>query len=226
MKITYFGHSCAGVQVDGLQLLFDPFITGNPKAKAIDVHTLPASHVLLTHGHGDHVGDAPTIATRTHATVIANFEIANWMTDQGAKHTIGLNTGGQVEVDGITVKLTWAQHSSQLPDGTYGGNPGGFVVTTSEGAFHHAGDTALMSDMRWLDRHDLKFAFLPIGDHFTMGVTDAIEAARLMGVRRIVGIHYNTFPPITIDPDAARRAFADAGLELLLPSIGQTIEIP
>lgn len=225
MRITYYGHSCVGVATGGHHLLFDPFISGNPKAKHIDLASIPATHILVTHGHGDHVLDAEAIAKRTGAPVIANYEIASWFEGRGVQHTVGLNTGGSKDLGGFSVKFTAAQHSSQLPDGSYGGNPNGIVITTPDGAFHHAGDTALTLDMQLLKRHALKFAFLPIGDHFTMGYTDAVEAAELIGVRTVIGIHYDTFPPIALDHAAATAAFRKAGKELLLPVIGETIEL-
>ncbi|MCB0795005.1 MAG: metal-dependent hydrolase [Flavobacteriales bacterium] len=225
MRITYYGHSCFGVHVDGQDLLFDPFVSGNEAARHIQVDTIPASIVLLTHGHGDHVADAQRIADRTGATLISNYEIASWFSGKGVKDTIGMNTGGTVLVDRIQIKFVWAAHSSQLPDGSYGGNPGGFVVRTSEGAYYNAGDTALHMDMQLLAEEQPRFAFLPIGDHFTMGVADAIRAAEMVGVRQVIGIHYNTFPPITIDMEAAVKAFSDRSITLHLPAIGSTIEL-
>lgn len=225
MRLTYYGHSCVGVNTAGHDLLFDPFILGNPLAGRIDVERIPATEILITHGHGDHVGDAAAIAQRTGATLLSNYEIATWFERQGVKPAVGLNIGGAVGVGPFRVKYTTALHSSQLPDGTYGGNPGGFVVTGPEGSFHHAGDTALTLDMQLLKPFGLRFACLPIGDHFTMGVADAIEAAKLMGVNKVVGIHYNTFPPIAIDTEAAERAFQSAGIALLLPAIGETIDL-
>ncbi len=225
MKLTYYGHSCLSVNASGHDLLFDPFIAGNPLASNIDPERIPATEILITHGHGDHVGDAEAIAKRTNATVVSNYEIAGWFSAKGVRSTLGLNIGGSAQVGPFRVKYVTAIHSSQLPDGAYGGNPGGFVVSGPEGNFHHAGDTALTMDMQLLKAFGLRFACLPIGDHFTMGVQDAIAAAQLMGVENVVGIHYNTFPPITIDTKAAIAAFAEAGLRLLLPAIGETIEI-
>jgi len=225
MRITYYGHSCIGVDTAGHQLLFDPFISGNPLAKHVDLDSVPATQVLLTHGHGDHVMDAEAILKRTSATLITNYEIATWYGKKGIEGAIGMNLGGSVAIGELRVRYTISHHSSELPDGTYGGNPGGFVVEGPEGAFHHAGDTALTLDMQLLKRFDLKFACLPIGDHFTMGVDDAIEAAKLMGVKTVIGLHYNTFPPITIDTDNAKAAFQKAGITLLLPSIGETIDL-
>lgn len=225
MKLSYYGHSCLGVNTAGHDILFDPFVSGNPLAGKLDVQRIPATEILVTHGHGDHVADAEVIAKRTGATLVSNYEIATWFGKKGVKTTVGLNIGGATAVGPLNVKYVNALHSSELPDGTYGGNPGGFVVTSAEGSFHHAGDTALTLDMQLLKPFHLRFACLPIGDHFTMGVADAIEAARLMGVTKVVGIHYNTFPPITIDTKAAMRDFQAAGIELLLPAIGETIEI-
>ncbi|MBL0126999.1 MAG: metal-dependent hydrolase [Flavobacteriales bacterium] len=225
MRITNYGHSCLGVRTAGHDLLFDPFISGNPLAKAVDGAHIPVTEILVTHGHGDHVLDAEAIAKRSEATLISNYEIANWFEKKGVQRTIGLNLGGGVTVGKLRVKYVTALHSSELPDGSYGGNPGGYVVSGPEGAFLHAGDTALTQDMQLLKRFNLKFAMLPIGDHFTMGVDDAIIAAQYMGVQKVIGIHYNTFPPITIEPAEAKAAFAEAGLELLLPEIGATIEI-
>jgi len=225
MLLTCLGHSCISVRTGGKDLLFDPFVSGNPLAKAIDVAAIPADVVLLTHGHGDHVLDAEAILKRTGATLVGNFELVNWFAKKGIEGGIGMNLGGATTVAGLRVRMTIAHHSSELPDGTYGGNPGGFVVEGPEGAFHHAGDTALTLDMRLLERFNLEFACLPIGDHFTMGPEDAVQAARLMGVKKVVGIHYDTFPPIAIDREKARAAFGKEGIELLLPAIGETISI-
>lgn len=225
MRITYHGHSCIGLRMGGKDVLIDPFISGNPLAGALDLQAIPADLVLLTHGHGDHVMDAEAIVKRTGATLVSNYEIVNWYGRKGIEGGIGLNIGGGAQVAGLHVRMTIAHHSSELPDGSYGGNPGGFLVSGPEGVFHHAGDTALTMDMQLLKRHGVKVACLPIGDHFTMGVEDAVEAARMMGVAQVVGIHYDTFPPIRIDKDSARAAFAKAGITLHLPGIGDSIDI-
>lgn len=223
MRITFYGHSCIGLHIAGSDLLIDPFISGNPLAKAIDLEQVPATHVLLTHGHGDHVLDAEAILRRTGATLISNFEIVTWYEKKGITGGIGMNLGGSMSLGELRLRSTIAHHSSELPDGSYGGNPGGFVVEGPEGAFYHAGDTALTMDMQLLKRFDIRVACLPIGDHFTMGVDDAIESARMIGVKIVIGMHYNTFPPITIDTESAKAAFKKAGIELLLPAIGEEI---
>ena len=220
MKVTYYGHACFSVLVNHRTLLFDPFITGNPLAKAIDVNSVPADFILVSHGHGDHVADAVAIAKRANALVIANFEIVNWLSRQGAPRVHPLNQGGGFAFDFGRAKLVNAIHSSTMPDGTYGGNPGGFVVESSDGNFYYSGDTALTMDMKLIGESTcLKFAALPIGDNFTMGVDDAIKAAELVRCQEVLGLHYNTFPPIKIDPPAAIEKFKAARqhLHLLLP---------
>ena len=225
MTITYYGQSCIGVEIGDSRLLFDPFISGNPLAKQIDVSMIPATHVLLTHGHGDHVADAEAILNRTGAVLISNAEICDWYGTKGIAHLKPMNIGGRVDLGGFQVKSVMAQHSSTMPDGASGGSPGGFVIFSKEGNFHHAGDTALMLDMQLLKRYELRFACLPIGDNYTMGMEDAVEAAGYMGATTVVGMHYDTFPAITIDPRSAITAFNKAGIQLLLPAIGSSIEL-
>jgi L-ascorbate metabolism protein UlaG (beta-lactamase superfamily) len=220
MKVTYYGHACFAAQVRGKTLLFDPFITGNELAKDIDISTIPADYILISHGHGDHIGDTATIAKRTGATIISNFEITVWFGHQGLTKSHPLNHGGSYGFDFGRVKLTNAIHSSSLPDGTYGGNPGGFIVESGEGAFYYSGDTALTLDMKLIGESTrLKFAALCIGDNFTMGVADALKAADFVGCSEVLGLHYNTFPPIKIDTAAAMAQFkaAHKNLHLLRP---------
>jgi L-ascorbate metabolism protein UlaG (beta-lactamase superfamily) len=226
-RLTYYGHACFGVELlSGTHLLFDPFVTPNELAKGINVDEIPADFLLLTHGHGDHVADAERILKRTNATVISNFEIVSWLGGKGFPNGHPMNHGGSFSFPFGRVKYTNAIHSSVLPDGTYGGNPGGFVITAPDCTFHVSGDTALHSDQKILgERHQLDFAVLCIGDNFTMGPEDAAIAAEWMKVKRVVGVHYDTFPPIKIDHAAAKAAFAERGIELLLPAIGETIEL-
>ncbi|RYY97544.1 MAG: metal-dependent hydrolase [Chitinophagaceae bacterium] len=226
MKLTYYGHASFSVEAAGKHLLFDPFITPNGAAKDIDVNGIPADYLLLSHGHGDHVADAPAIAQRTGATVIAGYEVAEWMGKQGSKNNVGMNHGGKKSFDFGTVKCVSAIHSSGLPDGSYGGNPMGFVVTAGDKSFYYSGDTALTMDMQLIPRWArIDFAVLCIGDHFTMGYEDAVEAARMVGTQTVVGVHYDTFPPIAIDKEAAKAAFEAAGIRLLLPAIGETVDL-
>ena len=220
MKVTYYGHSCFAAEVAGKTLLFDPFITGNELATAIDVKEVPADYILISHGHADHMADAADIAKRTGATIISNYEVTVWFGKQGVSRTHPLNHGGAWRFDFGRVKFVSAIHSSSLPDGTYGGNPGGFVVESSEGNFYYCGDTALTLDMQLVgESTPLAFAALCIGDNFTMGIEDATKAAEYVRCNEILGLHYNTFPLIKIDAPAAIARFKAAGknLHLLLP---------
>lgn len=226
MKLTYYGHSCFSVYAGGRTLLFDPFITPNELAKGIDAGAVGADFIFITHGHVDHLADAVDIAKRTGAPVITNFEIAQWLKRQGVDEAWGMNHGGSGDFDFGRVKYTTAIHSSSFPDGQYAGNPGGFVVSAEDGTFYYAGDTALTLDMKLIgDEFRLDFAVLPIGDHFTMGAADAARAAEFVGCDRVVGVHYDTFPPIKIDRNQAIETFGEAGRTLLLPAIGETIDL-
>lgn len=226
LQLTYYGHSCFAVVVDGVRLLFDPFITGNPKAGTIDVHSIEADYILITHGHGDHLADAVAIATRTGAMVISNYEIAAWLAKKGVSKTHGMNFGGSYALPFGRTKYVVAVHSSTLPDGSPGGNPGGFVVTNGSRTFYYAGDTALTYDMKLIEAEfRVNFAVLPIGDTFTMGPEDAARAASFVGTSKVIGVHFDTFPPIAINHDTARVHFQKLGIELVLPVIGETISL-
>jgi L-ascorbate metabolism protein UlaG (beta-lactamase superfamily) len=226
MKLTYYGHACFSVVVSGKTLLFDPFISPNPLASAIDIASIPADYILLSHGHGDHVADVADIASRTGASLIAPYEVGSWFEKQGVKNVQSMNHGGAAKMDFGRVKLTSAIHSSSMPDGSYGGNPCGFVIESADGNFYYSGDTALTLDMKLIaEQTQLRFAVLPIGDFFTMGIDDALRAAELVDASTIVGVHYDTFPPIKLDREAALSAARGAGKQLLLPQIGETIDI-
>ena len=226
MKFTYYGHACFGIEVAGKKLLFDPFITGNPLAKEVDVKKIAADFILVSHGHGDHVADVVDIAKRTEASLITSFEVGEWFEKNGVKNVQAMNHGGATTTDFGRVKLTAAVHSSSMPDGSYGGNPCGFVVETREGNFYYSGDTALTHDMKLIgERTSVDFAVLPIGDFYTMGIDDAVRAAEFVGTTKIVGVHYDTFPPIKIDQAVALKIARRAGKELLLPKIGETISL-
>lgn len=225
MKFTYYGHSCFSVQLSGKNILFDPFITPNELAKDIHVEELKPDYILLSHGHSDHVADCVQIARQSNATVVSSFEVINWVNSQGVEKTHPMNHGGKWKFDFGTVKCTNAIHSSSMPDGSYGGNPMGFIVS-GEKSFYYSGDTALHMDMQLIPRWaQLDFAVLSIGDNFTMGYEDAIIAAELIQCKNIVGAHYDTFGFIKIDHQKAKEAFTNAGLNLLLPRIGETIDI-
>jgi len=226
MKLTYFGHACFAVEAGGKNLLFDPFITPNELAQHIDIESIKADYILLSHGHGDHVADCVAIANRNDATVIGAFEVAEWAGKQGVTKTHPMNTGGRRDFDFGSVKCVNAIHSSVMPDGTYGANPMGFVITTNDKSFYYSGDTALTMDMQLIPRWaKLDFAVLCIGDNFTMGYEDAIEAAKMIQCNNIVGVHYDTFGYIKIDKEKTKQAFTNAGLTLHLPGIGESIDI-
>jgi L-ascorbate metabolism protein UlaG (beta-lactamase superfamily) len=223
MKTTYYGHACFAVEIKNRTLLFDPFITPNELAKNIDVHKVPADYILITHAHDDHLADALSIAKRTGAMIITNFEVAEWLGKQGAKKTHALNPGGSMKLDVCRVKFVNAIHSSSFPDGTYGGNPGGFVVESDEGNFYYSGDTALTLDMKLIgESTKLKWAALCVGDNFTMGADDAVKAAEFVNCNEVLGVHYDTFPPIKIDHKAAIGTFAAKGKKLHLMKPGET----
>ena len=226
MQLTYYGHSCFLVEIKGKKILFDPFITYNELAKAVDVNRIEADYIFLSHGHADHIADCISIAQRTGCKVVSNWEIHEWLNKQGVSNTHPMNTGGKWSFDFGTVKCMVAQHSSSLPDGSYGGNPMGFISTTTEGSFYYSGDTALTLDMQLIPSWaKLDFAVLPIGDNFTMDVADAVRAADFIDCKTIVGVHYNTFGFIKINEEEAKQVFSAAGKTLLLPAIGETIKI-
>jgi L-ascorbate metabolism protein UlaG (beta-lactamase superfamily) len=226
MKLTYYGHACFAVEAGGHTLLFDPFITPNPLAQEIDLNQVKADFILVSHGHGDHVADLVALAKQTGAAIIAPFEVGSWFEKKGVQKVQAMNHGGMAKLLFGTVKLTAAVHSSSMPDGSYGGNPCGFLIETPQGNFYYSGDTALTMDMKLIGQWSkLDFAIFPIGDFFTMGIEDAMSAAELVGVNKMVGVHYDTFPPIKLDQAAARRCAESARKELLLPKIGETIEL-
>jgi L-ascorbate metabolism protein UlaG (beta-lactamase superfamily) len=223
MNVTYYGHACFAVEIGGKHLLFDPFITPNPLAKAVDVDQIPADFILVSHGHDDHLEDAVRIARRTNAMVVANFEVAEWLGQKGAPRVHAVNPGGWFDLGVGRVKSVNAIHSSSLPDGSYGGTPGGFVVESSQGSFYYSGDSALTYDMKLIGESvKLDFAVLCIGGNFTMDAADAVRAAEFVQCREILGVHYDTFPPIKINQAQARETFAAAGRKLHLPRIGET----
>jgi L-ascorbate metabolism protein UlaG (beta-lactamase superfamily) len=197
-ELTWLGHSCWSIKTGKYTILVDPFLDDSPIApvKSSDV---AADFILITHGHFDHISDAVKIAKRTGAIVVSNFEISEWLGKQGVSNCVGMNHGGAVNVPFGRVKLTIAHHSSVLPDGTYGGNPAGFLLTLPDAKIYIAGDTALFSDMQLYGRDGLDLAILPIGDLYTMGPEDSIDAVKFLKPKRVAPCHYNTWPPIAQD---------------------------
>lgn len=226
MKITYYGHSCFGVEVGNKNLLFDPFISPNQLAEKIDIKSIKADYILISHGHEDHIADAVTIAKNTGAIIISNFEICNWLTKQGIKNYHPMNVGGKWIFDFGKVKCVAAAHSSSMPDGTYGGSAMGFLINSGNAHFYYAGDTALTYDMKLIgDYRDIDFAFLPIGDNFTMSIDNAIIASDFIKCNKIIGMHYDTFGYILIDKKEALDKFKHQDKELFLLEIGETKNI-
>lgn len=225
MKITFYGHASLGIQVGDINIIVDPFITGNPKAAHIDINMLKADYILITHAHGDHILDVEAIATNTDAVIVSNAEIAGYYAAKGfTAHP--MNHGGSWDFEFGKVKYVNAIHSSSFPDGTYGGNPGGFVIEGERKNIYIAGDTALTMDMKLIPmRTKLDLAILPIGDNFTMDVEDAIIASDFVDCDKVLGIHYDTFGYIEIDHKEAIQKFFDKNKDLMLLAIGESIEL-
>ncbi|MBT9391552.1 metal-dependent hydrolase [Hymenobacter sp. NST-14] len=226
MNLTYYGHSCFLLEAGGSKVLFDPFIRPNPLAQDVEVDQIEADYIFLSHGHADHVADVEEIGKRTGAQLLGMFEVLAWFEAKGLTADLKMNIGGTVALPFGTVQMVGAAHSSSMPDGSYGGLAAGFVIKTEGKTFYFAGDTALTYDMKLIgEQHQLDFAILPVGDHFTMGVTDALTAATWVGVTNVVGMHFDTSPPISINHDEARAQAQAAGKELQLLKIGETITI-
>lgn len=205
VEITWLGHSCFSIRMGKFDLLVDPFLEDSPTA-SVNAADVAADFILLTHGHFDHVTDAVAIATRTGATVVANFEIAAWLKAQGVaeEKVVAMNIGGNVDLPFGRLKMTPALHSSGLPDGSCGGSAAGFLLQLGNQRIYLAGDTALMLDMKLIGIGGIDLAVLPIGDLFTMGPDDSLEAIKLLNPARVIPCHYNTWPPI--EQDAASWA--------------------
>lgn len=225
MKITFYGHASLGIEVGGKNIIVDPYITANEAASHIDIMRLKADYILITHAHGDHILDVEAIAKNTGATIVSNAEIAGYYEKKGF-NTHPMNHGGSWSFDFGKVKYVVAQHSSSFPDGTYGGNQGGFVIEGEHKNIYIAGDTAVTFDMKLIPmRTKLDLAILPVGSNFTMDVEDAIIASDFLDCDKILGYHYDTFGYIKINHEESIKKFFDKGKDLMLLEIGEALEL-
>lgn len=225
INITWFGHACFLIEAKEAKLLIDPFITGNPLAP-VPADAIEADYILVSHGHGDHLGDTIDIARRTGATIISNFEIQNWLVKQGLENVHPQHIGGGFNYPWGRVKLTIAQHGSALPDGTYGGNPCGFLFYIEGKKIYHACDTGLFFDMKLIGEEGIDLAILPIGDNFTMGPEDALRAVKLIEPGNVIPIHYNTFDIIKQDPHAwADKVKKETSAKVMMMNPGDVIRL-
>ena len=225
IKITWYSHACFLIEADQTKLLTDPFLSDNPLSPA-KADAIEAEYILVSHGHGDHLGDTVSIAKRTGATVISNFEIQAWLANQGVENTHPQHIGGGFDYPWGRVKLTIAHHGSGLPDGSYGGNPCGFLFYIEGKKIYHACDTGLFYDMKLIGEEGIDLAILPIGDNFTMGPGDALRAVKLIKPARVVPIHYDTFDVIKQDPHAwAERVQKETAAEATVMNPGESIEL-
>jgi len=224
MKITFYGHNSLLIEILGNYIMVDPFISGNPLYKdKLDIKSLKADYILLTHAHQDHTLDVETIAKNTNAKIISNYEIAMYYQEKGF-NVHPMNHGGNWKFEFGNLKLVNAVHTSSFPDGSYGGQPGGFVIEGEHKNIYIAGDTALTMDMKLIPlQTKLDLAILPIGDNFTMGVEDAIIASNFVACEKVLGVHFDTFSYIEIDQEEAKKKFYDAGKDLMLLDFGSSI---
>ena len=224
-KLTWYGHAALGLETGGLKILVDPFFSGNPAAtqSADDVE---ADYILVTHGHENHIGDTEAIAKRTDAVVIANAEISGWLGAKGVKVHAQHLGGGYRHPFGY-LKLTLALHNSGLPDGSYGGNPAGFFLTTDEDfKIYMAGDTGLFGDMRLIGDEGVDLAVLPIGDNYTMGPDDALHAVKLIRPKHVIPMHYSTWDDIKQDAKAwCERVEAETGSNVHLVQANESFTL-
>ncbi|MFP4345396.1 MAG: metal-dependent hydrolase [Anaerolineales bacterium] len=225
IELTWYGHATWGMEIDGTRLLIDPFLSDNPVA-GVSADDVAADYLLITHGHGDHVGDAVEIAKRTGATVIANAEIARWVGKQGVERVHAQHIGGGFTYPFGYVKLTIAVHGSSLPDGSYGGMPAGFLIHAQGHRIYHAGDTGLFASMALIGDEGLDLALLPIGDNYTMGPDDALRAVKLLRPRVAIPMHYKTWELIAQDPQAwAERVKRETETEPVVLQVGETYKL-
>jgi L-ascorbate metabolism protein UlaG (beta-lactamase superfamily) len=225
--ITWFGHNAWSIEVEGVTILLDPFLNDSPTSP-VKADAVKANYILLSHGHGDHLGDTVAIAQRTGATVITNFEVGEWLKKKGVTDdkVVGMNPGGGTGQPFGHVKFTIAHHSSSMPDGTYGGVPGGFLLKLAEARVYFACDTALFLDMKMIGSGGLDLAVLPIGDLYTMGPEDSIDAIKLLNPKRVAPCHYGTFPGIKQDAAAwAERVRSHTAAEPIVLQPGGQISL-
>jgi L-ascorbate metabolism protein UlaG (beta-lactamase superfamily) len=223
-KLTWHGHAAFSLHINGARVLIDPFLSDNQFA-SINAEEVDADYILITHGHGDHVGDAIRIAQRTGALVISNFEICNWLQSQGVERVHPQHIGGGYTHPFGYLKFTIAHHGSSLPDGSYGGNPAGLLLTAGEKKLYFAGDTGLFYSMRLIGEEGIDLAVLPIGDNFTMGPDDALRAVQLLEPKTVVPIHYNTFEVIQQDPHTwGERIRQETSSQPIILNPGETVE--
>ncbi len=226
-KLTWYGHAALGLETSGYHILVDPYFTNNPAASTTP-DKVSADFILVSHGHNDHIGDTMTIAKRTGALVISNFEIVNWLNKHGIENTHGQHLGGGYQYPFGYLKLTLALHGSCMPDGTYGGNPAGFLLTTNDGhKIYLAQDTGLFGDMRLIGDEGIDLTALPIGDNFTMGPEDALRAVKFIQPKHVIPIHYDTFDLISQDEGAwAKKVEAETKAEVHVLKPGDSFTLP
>ena len=225
MKFTYYGHSCFQIEINGKLFLFDPFISGNELATGVDVNTLKADYILVSHGHDDHTADLVQVAKNTGALVICSYEIYVWLQNKGVTNCHPMNFGSYNFEFG-TVTFMQAQHSSSLGDGTYAGAAGGFILKAEQGSFYYSGDTSLTLDMQLVPHYaKVDVAILPVGGNFTMNAQDALKATEFIQCNNVVGVHFDTFGYIKIDHAASVKMFEDVGKKLPLPEVGKSYEL-
>jgi len=225
VKVIWYSHACLLIDTGDTKLLVDPFLTGNPMAP-VSVEEIKADYIFVSHGHGDHMGDTVEIAKRCNATVVSNFEIQNWLTSQGVQKTHPLHIGGGFDFPWGRVKLTIAHHGSALPDGSYGGNPCGFIFYVQGKKIYHACDTGLFYDMKLIGEEGIDLAVIPIGDNFTMGPEDALRAVKLIQPAIVLPIHYDTFDIIKQDPTSwAKKVEEEARVKVRVLKPGEGLEL-
>ncbi|SHL22399.1 metal-dependent hydrolase [Myroides odoratimimus] len=228
MEITYYGHACLGIKIEDINIIVDPFISGNPlpAAKGIDVDAIKVDYILITHAHGDHIADVECIAKNNpEAVIVSNAEIAGHYEAKGFQ-AHPMNHGGSWMFDFGKLKYTPAIHSSSFPDGSYGGQPGGFVIESKNKNIYIAGDTSLTMDMKLIPMFtNLDLAILPIGSNFTMDIDEAVIASDFVKCDKVLGYHFDTFGYIEIDHEEAKRKFFEKGKDLMLLNIGESLTL-